>query len=78
MVRHATRGGHGLMWTYGQGALQGDLVLPDALNGSIGNRRLAVLDDRVDVDGLPGDGSLFCWVSISSSHPGRRRVSGSG
>lgn len=63
--------------TYGKGALEGDLVLPDALNGSIGDRRLAVLKNRVDVDGLPCDGGLPRCVSHRVSQTRHRRVSGS-
>jgi hypothetical protein len=51
----------------GKGALQGNLVLLDALDGGIGDRRLAILEDRVDVDGLPLNGGLSRCVSISGS-----------
>ncbi len=49
----------GLLATHGEGALEGDLVPPDALDGVVRDGRLAVLEDGVDIDGLPGDGSLF-------------------
>lgn len=44
--------------TYSKGALQGDLVPLDALDGGIGDGGLAILEDRGDIDGLPGDGGL--------------------
>lgn len=53
---------------YGKRALEGDLVLLDALDGRLGNRRLAVLEHGRDVDGLPGDGRLQP-VSASSVAP---------
>lgn len=49
--------------TYGKGTLEGNLVLLDALDSGIGDRGLAVLEDRVDVDGLPGDWGLFQRLS---------------
>ena len=70
-------GGQGLGWTYGKGSLQGDLVLLDALDGGIRDSGLAILQDGVDVDGLPLDGGLCC-VSNSSPWSGQRRANGSG
>lgn len=58
--------------TYGKGPLQGNLVLLDALDGGIGNCRLAILENRVDVDGLPLDRGLSRCVSISGLWAGRR------
>lgn len=52
--------------TYGKRALEGDLVLLDALDGRLGDRRLAVLELGRDVDGLPGDGRLRA-VSAASA-----------
>jgi hypothetical protein len=43
----------------GQRSLEGNLVLVDVLNGGIRNSGLAVLEDRGDVDGFPGNGSLL-------------------
>lgn len=43
---------------YSKGALQGDLVPPDAFNGGIGDRSLAILEDWVDIDRLPDDRCL--------------------
>ena len=64
--------------TYGKGALEGNLVLLDALDSSIGDRGLAVLEDRVDVDGLPGDWGLFRRLSaLFCRRPSRHRTSGS-
>lgn len=42
--------------------LEGDLVLLDVLDRGIRNGGLAILDDRGDVDGLPGDGGLHMFV----------------
>lgn len=42
----------------GERALEGDLVALDALNRRVRDGRLAVLEDRRDVDGLPRDGRL--------------------
>jgi hypothetical protein len=39
-------------------ALEGDLVLLDVRNRIVGDSSLAILDDRGDIDGLPGDRSL--------------------
>lgn len=64
--------------TYGKGTLEGNLVLLDALDGSIRDRRLAVLEDGIDVDGLPGDGGLLrCVSAYLRRNPRQRRVSGS-
>lgn len=49
--------------TYSKRALEGDLVLVDVLNGGVGDRSLAVLQDRRNVDGLPADGGLVVDVS---------------
>jgi hypothetical protein len=43
----------------GEGSLQGDFVPLDALDSGVGDRGLAILEDRIDVDGLPGDGGLL-------------------
>lgn len=42
----------------GERTLEGNLVLSDVLNGSVGDGSLAVLDDGGDVDGFPGNGDL--------------------
>jgi hypothetical protein len=41
-----------------EGTLEGNLVLFNVVNGSIGDSSLAVLDDRSDVDRLPSNGGL--------------------
>jgi len=54
-------GQYSLAWrgTYGKRALEGNLVLLDAINSSIGDSGLAVLENRIDVDRLPGDRRLM-------------------
>lgn len=49
--------------TYGKRALEGDLVLLDVLDGSIGNGGLSILQNRRHIDGFPADGSLVTHVS---------------
>lgn len=49
--------------TYGEGTLEGNLVAPNGLNGSIRNGGLAILEDGVDVDRLPVNGGLTLSVS---------------
>lgn len=44
--------------TYGEGTLEGDLVLLDVLDCGIRDSSLAVLDDGGDIDGLPSNGDL--------------------
>ena len=57
--------------SYGKGTLEGDLVALNALNGSVGDRSLAILKDRVDVDRLPGDGRLHRVSNLLWGHSGR-------
>jgi hypothetical protein len=49
--------------TYSKRTLEGNLVLVDVLNGGVGDRSLAILQDRRNVDGLPADGGLVAGVS---------------
>jgi hypothetical protein len=49
---------YALMLTYSERTLEGNLVLLDVLDGSIGDSGLAVLDDRSDIDRLPSNGGL--------------------
>ena len=49
--------------TYSKRSLESDLVLLDALNGSIGNGGLAILDDGGNIDGLPSNRNLLMRVS---------------
>lgn len=51
-------GGRDLQGAYGEGTLEGDLVLLDALDGILGDGGLAVLEHGGDINGLPGDGGL--------------------
>lgn len=46
------------MVTYSEGTLEGDLVLLNVFNGSIGDGSLAVLDNGGNVDRLPSNGGL--------------------
>jgi hypothetical protein len=48
-----------MVLTYSQRTLEGNLVLVDVLDGSIGNGGLAILQNRGDIDSLPGNGSLI-------------------
>lgn len=54
--------------TYSERTLEGNLVLLDVLNGSVGDGGLAVLEDGSDVDGLPGNGSLSCALVLGGLH----------
>lgn len=61
-------------FTHSQRTLEGNLVLVDVLNRSVGNGGPAVLDDGVDVDGLPSNWGLLLLLAIvvsssSSSFP---------
>jgi hypothetical protein len=56
--------GFELILTYSEGPLEGNLVLLDVVNGSIGDSSLAVLDDRSDVDRLPSNGGLYGIVLV--------------
>lgn len=48
---------------YSKRTLEGNLVSLDALDGIVGDSSLAILEDGVDVDGLPGNWRLFfCLV----------------
>jgi hypothetical protein len=50
--------GKGRLRAYSKRTLEGDLVFLDIGDGGIGNGSLAVLEDRGNVDGLPGNRSL--------------------
>lgn len=45
--------------TYCQRSLEGNLVILDALDGSIRNSSLAILEDGSDVARFPSDRGLF-------------------
>ena len=47
--------GRGINSTYSEGALEGDVVARDAVNGRVGDDSLAVLELGGDVDSLPLD-----------------------